>query len=59
MTKQEAIAIAEAITRRYPEAKTANEAIDLSRNDGWFSNQTEVLAVWGRLLRLLPPKVGE
>ena len=57
MTKDEAITIAKSITQRYPEAKTANQAIDLSRNDGWFNNDTELLAVWGRLMRLLPAKV--
>ena len=58
MTKEEAVAIAESITRRYPEATNANEAIELSRNDGWFANESEVLAVWGRLMRLYPNKAG-
>ena len=58
MTKEEAVAIAESITRRYPEATNANQALDLSRNDGWFKDESEMLAVWGRLLRLYPRKMG-
>jgi hypothetical protein len=57
MTKEEAITTAQAIFNRYPEATTANEAVDLSRADGYFKDETEMLAVWGRLMRLYR-KVG-
>lgn len=58
MTREQAIKIAEEIVAKYPQAQTVNEAIDLSRNDFFFKNETEMLIVWGRLLRLLPTKVG-
>lgn len=52
MTKGEAISKALAIFDRYPQARNANEAIDLSRADGLLKDETETLAVWGRLMRL-------
>jgi len=57
MTKEQAITTAQIIFNRYPQATTANEAIDLSRADGLFKSKEEMLAVWGRLMRLYP-KVG-
>jgi hypothetical protein len=54
MNKEEAVAIAEAIVKRYPEINNVQDIFDKVRNDGYFDNETEALMVWGRLMRLLP-----
>ena len=58
MTKEEAIKMAQEIVAKYPQAKTANEAMDLCRKDNLFQNEIEMLIVWGRLSRLLPRNLG-
>lgn len=57
MTREQAITTAQSIFDRYSQATTANEATELARADGWFKDEVEMLAVWGRLMRLYP-KVG-
>lgn len=52
MTKDEAISKAQAIFDRYPQAESANQAIDLSRADGLLKDEIETLIIWGRLMRL-------
>jgi hypothetical protein len=54
MNKEEAVAIAEAIVKRYPEIDNVQDIFDKARNDGYFNNETQALIVWGRLMRLLP-----
>jgi hypothetical protein len=54
MNKEEAVVIAEAIVKRYPEINNVQDIFDKARNDGYFNNETQALIVWGRLMRLLP-----
>ena len=46
------------ITQAFPEAKTVQEAFDLATEARMFSNNDEAMAVWGRLMRLLPQAVA-
>jgi len=54
VTTESAKAKALEITARFPEAKTVTEAFDLAKLNDMFANETEALAAWGRLSRLLP-----
>jgi hypothetical protein len=54
MRKEIATAIAESIVKRYPEIDNVQDIFEKAKNDGYFNNETEALAVWGRLMRLLP-----
>lgn len=56
--KYKATAMAEYIKESYPQAKDANEAIFLAKHNGLITDETFMLAVWGRLMRLYPRKVG-
>ena len=56
--KQKAIAMAQFIVETYPKAKDANEAIFLAQHNGLITDETFMLAVWGRLMRLYSRKVG-
>ena len=57
MTKEFAIAYASKLVSDYPQAKTVEDLIDIAQADGRFENKTEMLAVWGRVMRLLPSKM--
>jgi hypothetical protein len=59
MKKEIAIAIAESIVKRYPEIDNVQDIFEKAKNDGYFNNDAEAMAIWGRLMRLLPAtKVG-
>jgi hypothetical protein len=59
MKKDVAIAIAQSIVKRYPEIDNVQDIFEKAKNDGYFNNDVEAMAVWGRLMRLLPAtKVG-
>jgi hypothetical protein len=58
MTPQEATQKANDIVARYPSATNVQDALDLAMQDGFFQSNDEAIAVWGRLCRLLPQKVG-
>jgi hypothetical protein len=53
-SKEFAIAYAKKLTQDYPNAKTVKELMDTAQANGRFENKTEMLAVWGRVCRLLP-----
>ncbi len=57
-TKEQAIAMASDIVLKYPQAKTVTEAYDLAVANNMFTNKDQALAVWGRLMRLLPQAVA-
>ena len=40
----------------YPNAKTVQDLIDIAKENGHFKNSDDMLAVWGRVCRLLPQK---
>jgi hypothetical protein len=40
----------------YPNAKTVQDLINAAKSNGHFKNEAEMLAVWGRVCRLLPQK---
>ena len=54
--KQFAIAFAKKLTLDYPEAKNVQDLMDTAMQAGRFENKEEMLAVWGRVCRLLPQK---
>ena len=54
MTAKEAIAIAKAIVKRYPEINNVQDIFQIAKNDGYFKTEAEGMAIWGRLMRLLP-----
>ena len=54
MTAKEAIAIAKAIVKRYPEIDNVQDIFEIAKNDGYFKTEAEGMAIWGRLMRLLP-----
>jgi len=54
MTAKEAIAIAESIVKRYPEIDNVQDIFEIAKNDGYFKTEAEGMAIWGRLMRLLP-----
>ena len=53
-TKQFAIAYASKLVSDYPEEKTVQSLMNRAQEAGRFKNNTEMLAVWGRVCRLLP-----
>lgn len=50
-------AAAQELIEKYAQFKTVEDVIDAAKNDNYFDNEDDVLAVWGRLLRVLPTKV--
>ena len=55
-TKEFAIAYASKLVADYPEAKTVEDLMDIAVANNRFENKTQMLSVWGRVLRLLPRK---
>lgn len=58
ITKEQATQKASEIVAKYPNATNVQDALDLAIQDGFFQSNDEAIAVWGRLCRLLPQKVG-
>ena len=58
ITKEQATQKASEIVAKYPNATNVQVALDLAMQDGFFQSNDEAIAVWGRLCRLLPQKVG-
>jgi hypothetical protein len=58
ITKEQATQKASEIVAKYPNATNVQDALDLAMQDGFFQSNDEAIAVWGRLCRLLPQKVG-
>jgi len=57
-TRDWAIKFATKLIEIYPDAKTVEDVIDLAQEDGRFETNEEMLAVWGRLNRMLPNRAG-
>lgn len=55
-TKEFAIAYATKLVADYPNAKTVEDLMNIAMQEGRFENKTEMLSVWGRVMRLLPTK---
>lgn len=51
VTKEWAIAYANKLRKDYPQLSNANAIIEKALNDGILENETEMLAVWGRLMK--------
>ena len=58
ITKEQATQKASEIVAKYPNATNVQDALDLAMQDNFFQSNDEAIAVWGRLCRLLPQKVG-
>jgi hypothetical protein len=57
ITAEQAKQKASELVALYPLKNNVQDLIDQAKLDGHFANETELLAVWGRVLRLLPQKV--
>lgn len=57
-TQELAKSAANELVTKYGQNKTVEDVIDAAIADNYFENDTELLAVWARLLRILPRKVG-
>lgn len=53
---EEAKAFALEIRNQYPNLVYLEDVIDQARIDGLLKTKSEVMVVWGRLLRVLPSK---
>ena len=42
----------------YPDANNVQDLMDLATADSHFTNKDQMLAVWGRVCRLLPQKAA-
>ncbi len=56
MTIQEAKDKALYLVNLYPQATSVQDLIDLATKEGHFTDESELLSVWGRVCRLLPQK---
>lgn len=48
---------AKTLVAQFPECTNVQDLIDTANANNLFSNNDELLAVWGRVCRLLPQKV--
>lgn len=55
-TKEFAIEFATKLISDYPQALTVEDLMDVAIKDGRFEDNHEMLAVWGRVLRILPSR---
>ena len=53
-TKEQGIATALELIKKYPDATTVEAIIDRARLDGTLVDETSTLIVWGRLHRFIP-----
>lgn len=53
---EEAKTFALAIRAKYPNLQYVEDVIDQAIADGELATKTEIMVVWGRLLRVLPSK---
>lgn len=51
LTKEWATQFAAKLRSDYSELSSVNDIIDRAKADGRFESETEMLAVWGRLMR--------
>jgi hypothetical protein len=58
ITAEQAKAKAIELVAKYPSASNVQELMDLAIINNEFSTKNESVAVWGRVCRLLPQKVG-
>lgn len=56
LTIQEAKDKAQNLVNLYPHLTNVQDLIDTAKAEGHFTNDTELLSVWGRVCRLLPQK---
>jgi hypothetical protein len=56
LTIQEAKDKAQNLVDLYPHLTNVQDLIETAKADGRFSNETELISVWGRVCRLLPQK---
>jgi hypothetical protein len=56
MTIQEAKDKALYLVNLYPELTNVQDLIDQAKTDKQFTNEVDMLIVWGRVCRLLPQK---
>jgi hypothetical protein len=56
MNADQAKAKAKQLVNGYPQAKNVQDLIELAKADNQFISNDEMLAVWGRVCRLLPQK---
>jgi len=54
LNKEQATTRAQYLVDRYPEARTVQQVIDYALADDCFKSNDEMLAIWGRVCRLLP-----
>ena len=47
---------AQSLVNLYPHLTNVQDLIDTAKAEGHFTNDTELLSVWGRVCRLLPQK---
>jgi len=54
LNKEEIKIRAQYLVDRYPQARTVKQVIDCAMSDEYFQSNDELMAIWGRVCRLLP-----
>ena len=58
ITAEQAKAKAIELVAKYPSASNVQDLMDIAISNNEFATKNESVAVWGRVCRLLPQKVG-
>jgi len=54
LNKEQATTRAQYLVDRYPQARTVQQVIDCAITEDYFKSSDEMMAIWGRVCRLLP-----
>jgi len=54
LNKEQATTRAQYLVDRYPQARTVQQVIDCAITEDYFQSNDEMMAIWGRVCRLLP-----